>query len=139
LPGQHTVEWLPALSIMKLPLSQTAATTGANDVEELRNLLSRLKVCPPQTRSAVGAGVQLANADFLSRFAGIESFRKSSAAEQRRFWSDLGDLELGLRGKEVGLAVGVGLYRIWLADTLAGQRTVVELLGEELAELSRKS
>jgi len=36
------------------------------------------------------------------------------------------------------LAVGVGLYRIWLADRLAGQRSLIDLLGEELTELSRK-
>ena len=107
--------------------------------EPLRKVLLRLKTCPPQTRCAVGAGVQLANASFIRRFTGIESFRHSPAMDQERFWSDLSDLELGLRGQEVGLAVGVGLYRIWLADTLAGQRDVVDLLGEELTELSRKS
>lgn len=112
-----------------------------NELEfnELKKVLSRLKACPPQTRAAVGAGVQLANADFIRRFAGMESFRQSPMEEQERFWSDLSDLELGLRGQEVGLAMGVGLYRIWLTDTLAGQRHVVDLLGEELTELSRKS
>ena len=109
------------------------------EFDELKKVLSRLKSCPAQTRAAVGAGVQLANADFIRRFAGMESFRQSPTEEQERFWSDLSDLELGLRSQEVGLAVGVGLYRIWLADTLTGQRNVVDLLGEELTELSRKS
>jgi hypothetical protein len=123
---------------MKHPLFQRGRSRGETEFEELKKVLSRLKACPPQTRSAVGAGVQLANADFMRRFTGIESFRQSSTTEQERFWSDLGDLELGLRGQEVGLAVGVGLYRIWLADTLDGQRNVVDLLGEELSELSRE-
>jgi hypothetical protein len=119
-------------------LFQRTGSRDETEFQELRKVLSRLKASPAQTRSAVGAGVQLANANFLRRFAGIESFRQSPAAEQERFWSDLSDLELGLRSQEVGLAVGVGLYRIWLADTLAGQRDVVDLLGEELTELSRK-
>lgn len=123
---------------MKHPLFSQNAKLGETEIEELRHLLWRLKACPSQTRSAVGAGVQLANADFMRRFAGIESFRRSPSADQSRFWSDLGDLELGLRGNEVGLAVGVGLYRIWLADTIAGRRNEVDLLGEELTELSRK-
>lgn len=122
---------------MKHALFQRGA--GEPESEELTRVLSRLKASPPQTRAAVGAGVQLANASFLRRFAGIESFRHSPPAEQEQFWTDLSDLELGLRGQEVGLALGVGLYRIWLADTLAGQRNVVDLLGEELTELSRKS
>ena len=124
---------------MKLTLFHRTKGRSETEFEELRKVLSRLKTCPPQTRSAVGAGVQLANANFIRRFSGIESFRQSPGAEQERFWSDLSDLELGLRSQEVGLAVGVGLYRIWLADTLAGQRNVVDLLGEELTELSRKS
>jgi len=36
------------------------------------------------------------------------------------------------------MALGVGLYRIWLTESLAGRRNVAELLGEELTELSRK-
>jgi hypothetical protein len=68
----------------------------------------------------------------------MEPFRQSPMEAQERFWSDLSDLELDLRGQEVGLAVGVGLYRIWLADRLAGQRSLIDLLGEELTELSRK-
>lgn len=123
---------------MKHTLFQRTGSRDETEFEELRKVLSRLKASPPQTRSAVGAGVQLANANFIRRFAGIESFRQTPAVEQERFWSDLSDLELGLRSQEVGLAVGVGLYRIWLADTLAGQRDVVDLLGEELTELSRK-
>lgn len=124
---------------MKHPLFQRGKSRDEAESEELKKVLSRLKASPPQTRSAVGVGVQMANASFLRRFAGIESFRQSPAAEQERFWSDLSDLELELRSREVGLALGVGLYRIWLADTLAGQRKVVDLLGEELTELSRKS
>jgi hypothetical protein len=124
---------------MKNSLFQRTRGRGETEFEELRKVLSRLKACPPQTRSAIGAGVQLANASFIRRFSGIECFRQSPAAEQDRFWADLSDLELGLRSQEVGLAMGVGLYRIWLADTLAGQRQVVDLLGEELTELSRKS
>jgi hypothetical protein len=124
---------------MKHPLFQRNKNRNGIQFDELRRVLSRLKTCPPQTRAAVGAGVQLANADFIRRFAGMESFRQSTTEAQERFWSDLSDLELDLRSQEVGLAVGVGLYRIWLADTLAGLRNVVDLLGEELTELSRKS
>jgi len=83
--------------------------------------------------------VHVANADFIRRVEGMQSFRRSSTAEQERFWLELSDLELGLRSREFGMAVGVGLYRIWLADTLAGRRNLAELLGEELTELSRSS
>lgn len=124
---------------MKHPLFQRHRGRNEVESEELKKILSRLKTCPPQTRAAVGAGVQLANTDFIRRFAGMESFRQSPIDAQERFWADLSDLELGLRSQEIGLAVGVGLYRIWLADTLAGQRNVVDLLGEELSELSRKT
>jgi len=124
---------------MRPHLFQRNKNPNGIEFEELRKVLSRLKAAPPQTRAAVGAGVQLANADFIRRFAGMECFRHSPPEIQERFWSDLSDLELELRSQEVGLAVGVGLYRIWLADTLAGQRNVVDLLGEELTELSRKS
>ena len=124
---------------MKHHLFQRHRNGSELEVDELKKVLSRLKACPPQTRAAVGAGVQLANADFIRRFAGMESFRQSPTDAQQRFWSDLSELELGLRSEEVGLAIGVGLYRIWLTDTLAGQRNVVDLLGEELTDLSRKS
>ena len=123
---------------MKHHLFQRQRDRTEVEFDELKKILSRLKACPPQTRAAVGAGVQLANADFIRRFAGREPFRQSPMEAQERFWSDLSDLELDLRGQEVGLAVGVGLYRIWLADRLAGQRSLIDLLGEELTELSRK-
>ena len=37
------------------------------------------------------------------------------------------------------MALGIGLYLIWLAEVLAGRRDAAELLGEELTELSRKA
>ena len=81
----------------------------------------------------------LANADFLRRFAGMRSFRQVSQEDQDRFCSQLADLELSLRCRELGMALGVGFYRIWLAEVLAGRRDAAELLGEELTELSRKA
>src|SRR5512138_2974296 len=83
---------------------------------ELRKVLCRLRSSDAQTRRAVGAGVCLANTDFLRRFCGIESFRGMPVAEQKRFCAELNDLELGLRSPEVGMAIGVGLYRIWLTE-----------------------
>ena len=102
-------------------------------------MLSHLKASGARTQIAVGAGVRLANTDFIRRFAGIESFLRIPAEEQRQFCSELSDLELRLRTSEIGMAMGVGLYRIWLTDMLAGRRNVAELLGEELSELSRKA
>jgi hypothetical protein len=97
-----------------------------------------LRACRSQVRCAVGAGVSIANENFLRRFRGIEPFRRSPVTEQQRFWSDLGDLELGLRHEAAGMAIGISLYRIWLSDILAGKHAIAELLGEELSELSRK-
>jgi hypothetical protein len=37
------------------------------------------------------------------------------------------------------MALGVGLYRIWLVEVLAGRRKAADLLGEVLTELSRKA
>jgi len=128
--------WEPA---MKNRFLQHGGGSAGSQLEELKRVVSRLKGCGSRTRSAVGAGVHLANTDFIRRFEGIQSFRRSSTAEQERFWLELSDLELGLRSREFGMAVGVGLYRIWLADTLAGRRNLAELLGEELTELSRSS
>ena len=124
---------------MKNRVLQRGSSSAGSQLEELKRVVSRLKGCGSQTRSAVGAGVHLANTDFIRRFQGIQSFRSSSTAEQERFWLELSDLELGLRSRDGGMAVGVGLYRIWLADTLAGRRKLAELLGEELTELSRSS
>jgi hypothetical protein len=112
---------------------------GSGDFEPLKRVVSRLKICDSQTRSAIGAGVGLANSQFLHAFSGLESFRLSPAASREQFWAELSDLELGLRSREEDMAVGVGLYRIWLADTLAGRSSQVEPLGEELNELSRKA
>jgi len=119
-------------------LFQRSGYRARGGFDQLRKVLCRLKTCGAQTRSAVGAGVHLANTRFLRQFAGIESFRRSSMSDQERFWSDLDDLELGLRTQEAGMAVGVGLYRIWLADTLAERPNIAGPLGEELTELSRK-
>ena len=38
-----------------------------------------------------------------------------------------------------GMALGGGLYRVWLVDVLAGRRKVADLLGVALAGLSRKA
>lgn len=87
----------------------------------------------------MGTGVALANADFFRSFSSIESFRRAPIEAQQQFWRQLGDLELGLRGRDAGVPIGIGLYRIWLADTLAERHEISELLGEELTELSRKA
>lgn len=109
------------------------------ELEELKKVLGRLRASDSQTRLAVGAGVHQANAEFIRQFGGIESFRRSSSEDQKRFCSELSDLELGSRGQEPGMALGVGLYRIWLAEMLADRREVSEMLGEELTRLSRKA
>jgi hypothetical protein len=110
-----------------------------DELHELVKVLGRLKSSNARTRFAVGAGIQLANTDFIRQFAGMDSFRQIPLAEQDRFYSALSDLEQSLRSEGLGMALGVGLYRIWLMDVLAGRRKVADLLGEELTELSRKA
>ena len=64
------------------------------EFDELKRVLGRLNSTDIQTRLAVGAGVHLANAEFIRRFGGIEPFRRMPAEEQRRFAAVLGDLEV---------------------------------------------
>ena len=109
------------------------------ELDELVRVLRCLKSSSVQTRFAVGAGVCLANSDFISRFAGMESFRRVSREDQARFYSALSDLELSLRSHRLGMALGVGLYKIWVEAILADRRSAAELLGEELTELSRSA
>ncbi len=109
------------------------------ELDELAKVLNCLKSSDVQTRFAIGAGVYLANNDFIRRFAGIDSFRRMPRVDQDCFYSALSDLEQSLRNDELGMALGVGLYKIWLMDVLAGRRKAADLLGEVLTELSRKA
>ena len=120
-------------------LFQRRSDPARSEFDEARKILGRLKACDAQTRIAVGAGVHLANVDFLRRFTGLESFRSLPLDAQRQFCAELSDLELALRNEELGKALGVGLYRIWRAETVSGQQNLAEMLGEELAELSRRA
>ncbi len=113
--------------------------SARSELQGIRRVLHRLESSPARTRLAVGAGVYVANADFMRRFGGMQSFRHTPSGDQQRFYSELSDLELSLRSGEPGLALGVGLYRIWLADVLAERRDPAQLLGEALTELSRKA
>ena len=115
------------------------SNSARSELEEVRRILCRLKVAPAQTRHAVGAGVCLANSDFMGQFGGIQPFRQIPPADREQYYSRLSDLEETLRGQELGMALGVGLYRIWLVNWLAGRRDAAELLGEELTELSRRA
>ena len=109
------------------------------ELDELVKVLSCLKSSNVQTRCAVGAGVYLANTQFIRRFAGMDSFRQIPLADQDRFYTGLSDLEQSLSNYGLGMALGVGLYRIWLVDVLAGRRKAADLLGEALTELKRKA
>ncbi|MGD0261992.1 MAG: hypothetical protein ABSD29_19665 [Verrucomicrobiota bacterium] len=109
------------------------------ELDELVKVLSCLKSSNVQTRFAVGAGVYLANTDFIRRFGGMDAFRRIPLVDQDRFYSALSDLEQSLRNYGLGMALGVGLYRIWLVEVLAGRRKAADLLGEVLTELSRKA
>ncbi len=120
-------------------LFQGGRDSARSEFDEMKKVLGRLRTSGTRVQFAVGTGVRLANTDFIRQFAGIESFRRVPAEDQKRFCSDLSDLELELRSRDAGMALGVGLYRIWLTDLLAGRRNIAELLGEELAELSRKA
>jgi len=122
-----------------LRLRQHHGDPARYELDEIKRVVRCLKSCPAEVQFAVGAGVCVANTDFMRRFGGIESFRQSSAADREQFYAKLGDLELSLRNRGPGMAIGIGLYRIWLADVLAERRQAADLLGEELAELSRKS
>src|SRR5690242_20391105 len=108
--------------------------TARGEFREVRKLLGLLKDCDSGTQCAVGYGVHLANADFIRHFASIESFRRVTVERQKQFCGELSDLELRLRSRHMGLALGVGLYRIWLTDLLAGRHNVTDLLGPELTE-----
>jgi hypothetical protein len=120
-------------------LFQHRGDRARSELDELLKVLGCLKSSDAHVRFAVGAGVSLANAKFISQFAGMESFRRMSPEAQGSFYATLSDLELNLRHHGPGMALGVGLYRIWLADVLAGRRPAADLLGEELTELSRKA
>ncbi len=109
------------------------------EFDELQKVLCRLHESDGRTRLNVGAGVRLANSEFIRRFGGLEPFRRMPAEEQQRFAAVLSDLELGARTQEPGVAVGIGLYRIWLTDMLAGRHELTETLGEELTRLSRNA
>src|SRR5689334_24175885 len=105
---------------------QRRSDPASGELNEVRRMLRCLKSSPPQTRLAVGAGVYLANADFVRRFAGMKCFREIPSREQARFYTALSDLEVSLRSRETGMALGVGLYRIWLAEMLGGRRRAAE-------------
>ncbi len=119
-------------------LLQRRSDSARSEVAEIRRVLRWLKSSPIETRFAVGAGVYQANTDFMRQFSGMQCFRQISAGDQERFYAQLSDLESRLRSRELGMALGVGLYKIWLADVVAGRREAAELLGEVLSELSRK-
>ena len=118
---------------------QRRSDPAFSELDYVKRVLRCLKSSRAQTRLAVGAGVYLANADFVRRFAGMKYFREIPSGEQGQFYAALSELEVSLRNREAGMALGVGLYRIWLADMLAGRKRAAELLGEELTELSRRA
>ena len=120
-------------------LLQRRSDPARSELDEIRRMLRCIKSAPAQIRFAVGAGVYLANIDFLRQFGAMQSFRQIPSGDRERFYSKLSDLELSLRSQEPGMALGVGLYRIWLTDVLAERRDAAELLGEELTELSRRA
>ena len=108
------------------------------ELDEIKRVLRCLNSAAARIRFSVGAGVHLANANFMRQFGGIQSFRLASTLAREQFYDSLNDLELSLRNQGLGIYMGVGLYRIWLADVLAERRQAADLLGEELTELSRK-
>jgi len=120
-------------------LRQRRGDSARSELDEVKRVLRCLKVSPPQTRCAVGAGICLANTDFMRQFGGMQAFRQIPSGDREQYYSKLSDLESSLRSQQLGMALGVGLYRIWLADLLAGRRDAAELLGEELTELSRSA
>jgi len=120
-------------------LLQRRGEPARSEMVEIKRILQSLKASPAQTRSAVGAGVHLANTNFIRRFGGMQCFCQIPLDEREQFCARLGELESSLRSRESGMALGVGLYRIWLADALAGRRDAAELLGQALNELSRSA
>lgn len=120
-------------------LLQRRSEPARSEMVEIKRILQSLKASPAQTRSAVGAGVHLANTDFIRQFGGMQCFCQIPLDEREQFCSRLSELESSLRSRELGMALGVGLYRIWLADALAGRRDAAELLGQALTELSRSA
>ncbi len=120
-------------------LLQRRNDPARSELDEIKRILRCLKSAPAQTRFAVGTGVSMANTDFVRRFGGMQRFSQVPPGDRERFYSRLSDLESSLRNEELGMALGVGLYRIWLADMLAGKRDAAEMLGEELTELSRRA
>jgi hypothetical protein len=120
-------------------LLQRHSDPARSELDEVKRMLRCLKSSPAQTRCAVGTGVDLANTDFMRQFGGMQSFCQVPAGDRERFYAKLSDLESNLRSRELGMALGVGLYRIWLAEVLAGRRDAAELLGDELTELSRRA
>jgi hypothetical protein len=120
-------------------LLQRRSDPARSELDEIKRMLRCLKLSPAHIRFAVGTGVDLANTDFMHQFGGMQSFGQVPAGDREQFYARLSDLESSLRSQELGMALGVGLYRIWLGEVLAGRRDAAELLGRELTELSRRA
>jgi hypothetical protein len=137
--GSRLHDRLEGLRSGLMGLLQRQRSDAQHDLQEVKRVLQGLKASNTRTRCAVGAGVSLANAEFLARFGTIESFRRASTAEREQFYARLGELELSVRSENPEMALGLGLYRIWVTEAIADSCESSELLGEALAELSRGS
>lgn len=110
-----------------------------SELNEMKKLIRHLAASEPQIRFGIGAGICLANAMFLRQFGGMQRFRVVAPGDRALFYVGLSDLESSLRGSKPAMALGVGLYHVWLVGVLAGHQRAAELLGEQLTDLSRRA
>ncbi len=107
-------------------------------IAEFNKVVTTLNAADPSARVAVGHGVNLANALLLQKFSGLNGFLVASREGQLEHLRQLRSAEEVLAIKDAQVALGFGLFKMWVAALIENDKELIDYFGQELAKFSKE-
>ena len=107
--------------------------------EEFQATAKLLAQADESKQASVGSSINLATSVLAARYPTLGEFEAAPREEKLKCLQNLTALEQQLNTKQVGLGLGVGLFKMWLGAVVAQDEALVQSFSEELARLSAKA
>jgi hypothetical protein len=107
--------------------------------EEFEQHAHKLRDADALAQLSAGQGIKMANSFFMQTFSKVEGFIEHSKAEQMAFIEKLAGMGKKLSKVDPQTALGITLFRMWLAAVAEGDGELMDYFADELMYFTSNS
>ena len=106
-------------------------------IDEFTQTIEKLKGADSSVQLVVGHGVNMANSLFFRKFKTVEEFKNITRHEQDDYLKKFGVMEVETGKKDPLMAIGFGLFKMWLVSIITNDDEAMQYFSKELGWLSK--